>query len=49
MWRLRAKSGSDAGAEDGHTLIRMKEDVFEVKERGERTPRLESDHRPLTV
>ncbi len=35
VWRLCAKSGPDARAEDDHTVIRMKEDVFEVKERGE--------------
>uniref|UniRef100_A0A3Q3JV70 Elongator complex protein 2 n=1 Tax=Monopterus albus TaxID=43700 RepID=A0A3Q3JV70_MONAL len=33
VWRLRAKSGTDAGTKDDHTIIRMKEDVFEVKER----------------
>lgn len=36
LWKLRAKSGTDARAEDDCTVIRMKEDVFEVKERGER-------------
>ena len=36
VWRLCAKSGTDTGAEDDHTIIKMKEDVFEVKERGER-------------
>lgn len=35
VWRLCAKSGTDAHIEDDHTTIRMKEDVFEVKERGE--------------
>ncbi|XP_040044705.2 elongator complex protein 2 isoform X1 [Gasterosteus aculeatus] len=33
VWRLCAKSGTDAHIEDDHTTIRMKEDVFEVKER----------------
>ncbi|XP_071776254.2 elongator complex protein 2 [Centroberyx gerrardi] len=33
VWRLCAKSGTDARAEDDHTIIKMKEDVFEVKER----------------
>ncbi|CAL8296481.1 unnamed protein product [Lota lota] len=33
MWRLREGPGSDARSEDNHTIIRMKEDVFEVKER----------------
>lgn len=37
VWRLCAKSGSDTGAEHNRTLIRMKEDVFEVEEGGERT------------
>ncbi|XP_060915579.1 elongator complex protein 2 [Labrus mixtus] len=32
VWRLCAKSGTDAHAEDDHTIIKMKEDVFEVKE-----------------
>lgn len=36
VWRLCAKSGTDAHAEDDHGIIKMKEDVFEVKERGER-------------
>lgn len=36
VWRLCAKSGTDARTEDDHTIIKMKEDVFEVKERGER-------------
>lgn len=35
VWKLRAKCGTDAGAEDDHDLIRMKEDVFEVLEKGE--------------
>eukprot|EP00064_Thunnus_orientalis_P007824 superscaffoldBa00000890_g7846 len=33
VWRLCAKSGTDARTEDDHTIIKMKEDVFEVKER----------------
>ncbi|XP_068558639.1 elongator complex protein 2 isoform X2 [Cebidichthys violaceus] len=33
VWRLCAKSGTDAHIEDDHTIIKMKEDVFEVKER----------------
>ncbi|KAG7461407.1 elongator complex protein 2 [Solea senegalensis] len=33
VWRLCAKSGTDTHAEDDHTIIKMKEDVFEVKER----------------
>ncbi|XP_059206595.1 elongator complex protein 2 isoform X2 [Centropristis striata] len=33
VWRLCAKSGTDAHVEDDHTIIKMKEDVFEVKER----------------
>uniref|UniRef100_A0A3Q1ALS7 Elongator complex protein 2 n=1 Tax=Amphiprion ocellaris TaxID=80972 RepID=A0A3Q1ALS7_AMPOC len=33
LWRLRAKSGPDTSAEDDHTIIKMKEDIFEVKER----------------
>uniref|UniRef100_A0A7N8XC63 Elongator complex protein 2 n=1 Tax=Mastacembelus armatus TaxID=205130 RepID=A0A7N8XC63_9TELE len=33
VWRLCAKSGTDAHTEDGHTIIKMKQDVFEVKER----------------
>ncbi|XP_029022955.1 elongator complex protein 2 [Betta splendens] len=33
VWRLCAKSGTDACSEDDHTIIKMKEDVFEVKER----------------
>uniref|UniRef100_A0A3Q1GVS1 Elongator complex protein 2 n=1 Tax=Acanthochromis polyacanthus TaxID=80966 RepID=A0A3Q1GVS1_9TELE len=33
LWRLRAKSGTDTNAEDDHTVIKMKEDIFEVKER----------------
>ncbi|KAE8282076.1 Elongator complex protein 2 [Larimichthys crocea] len=32
VWRLCAKSGTDTRAEDDHTIIKMKEDVFEVKE-----------------
>lgn len=35
VWRLCAKSGTDARTEDDHTIIKMKENVFEVKERGE--------------
>lgn len=35
VWRLCAKSGTDTRAEDDHTIIKMKEDVFEVKETGE--------------
>uniref|UniRef100_A0A8C6PDX4 Elongator complex protein 2 n=1 Tax=Nothobranchius furzeri TaxID=105023 RepID=A0A8C6PDX4_NOTFU len=34
VWRLCAKSGTDTHAEDDHTIIKMKEDVFEVKDRG---------------
>ncbi|XP_069032804.1 elongator complex protein 2 [Embiotoca jacksoni] len=33
VWRLCAKSGTDTLTEDDHTIIKMKEDVFEVKER----------------
>ncbi|XP_047461865.1 elongator complex protein 2 [Mugil cephalus] len=33
VWRLCAKSGTDTHTEDDHTIIRMKEDIFEVKER----------------
>ncbi|KAM4631293.1 elongator complex protein 2 [Polymixia lowei] len=33
VWRLRAKSGTDGNTEDDHNVIKMKEDVFEVKER----------------
>uniref|UniRef100_A0A673CNS1 Elongator complex protein 2 n=1 Tax=Sphaeramia orbicularis TaxID=375764 RepID=A0A673CNS1_9TELE len=33
VWRLCAKSGTDARPEDDHTVIKMKEDVFEVKEK----------------
>ncbi|XP_037549325.1 elongator complex protein 2 [Nematolebias whitei] len=33
VWRLCAKSGSDTRTEDDHTIIKMKEDVFEVKDR----------------
>lgn len=37
VWRLCAKSGTDARAEDeDHGVIRMKEDVFEVEEKGEK-------------
>lgn len=36
MWKLCAKSGTDAHTEDDHAVIKMKEDVFEVKDRGER-------------
>lgn len=35
VWTLRAKCRTDARAEDDHDVIRMKEDVFEVMERGE--------------
>lgn len=35
VWRLCAKSGTDTHAEDNHSIIKMKEDIFEVKERGE--------------
>lgn len=35
VWKLRAKSRMDARAEDNHDAIRMKEDIFEVMERGE--------------
>uniref|UniRef100_A0AAQ5ZLL4 Elongator complex protein 2 n=1 Tax=Amphiprion ocellaris TaxID=80972 RepID=A0AAQ5ZLL4_AMPOC len=31
LWRLRAKSGPDTSAEDDHTIIKMKEDIFEVQ------------------
>ncbi|MED6267378.1 Elongator subunit elp2 [Characodon lateralis] len=34
VWRLCAKSATDTSAEDDHTVIKMKEDVFEVKDRG---------------
>ncbi|KAK5603085.1 Elongator subunit elp2 [Crenichthys baileyi] len=34
VWRLCAKSATDMSAEDDHTVIKMKEDVFEVKDRG---------------
>lgn len=37
VWRLCPKSGTDAPPEDEHAVIKMKEDVFEVKERGERS------------
>ncbi|KAM6900016.1 elongator complex protein 2 [Xenentodon cancila] len=33
VWRLRAKSGRDGRIEDHDAVIRMKEDVFEVRER----------------
>ncbi|KAF3833801.1 hypothetical protein F7725_025005 [Dissostichus mawsoni] len=33
VWRLCAKSGTDAHTEDDHTIIKMKEDVFEVREK----------------
>ncbi|KAF3707523.1 Elongator complex protein 2 [Channa argus] len=33
VWRLCAKSGTDARTQDDHTIIKMKEDVFEVKEK----------------
>ncbi|KAF1381537.1 hypothetical protein PFLUV_G00155020 [Perca fluviatilis] len=33
VWRLCAKSGTDARIEDNLTIIKMKEDVFEVKDR----------------
>lgn len=36
VWKLCAKSGTDAHTEDDHAVIRMKEDVFEVKDGGER-------------
>uniref|UniRef100_A0A3Q2CIK9 Elongator complex protein 2 n=1 Tax=Cyprinodon variegatus TaxID=28743 RepID=A0A3Q2CIK9_CYPVA len=35
VWRLCAKSGTDTSTEDDHSVIKMKEDVFEVKDRGE--------------
>lgn len=35
VWKLRAKCRTDARAEDDNDVIRMKEDVFEVTERGE--------------
>ncbi|KAM7373068.1 hypothetical protein PAMP_007950 [Pampus punctatissimus] len=34
VWRLCAKSGTDTCTEDDHTIIKMKEDVFEVKDKG---------------
>lgn len=34
VWKLCAKCRADACAEDDHDIIRMKEDVFEVMERG---------------
>ncbi|XP_041868544.1 elongator complex protein 2 [Melanotaenia boesemani] len=33
VWRLCAKSSTDASTEDDHNIIRMKEDIFEVKDR----------------
>uniref|UniRef100_A0A672IEB8 Elongator complex protein 2 n=1 Tax=Salarias fasciatus TaxID=181472 RepID=A0A672IEB8_SALFA len=33
VWKLCAKSRSDTGAGDDHTVIRMKEDIFEVEEK----------------
>ncbi|XP_075995702.1 elongator complex protein 2 isoform X2 [Genypterus blacodes] len=33
VWRLCAKAGTDAHAEDDRSIIRMKENVFQVKER----------------
>uniref|UniRef100_A0A3Q0SE02 Elongator complex protein 2 n=1 Tax=Amphilophus citrinellus TaxID=61819 RepID=A0A3Q0SE02_AMPCI len=33
VWRLCAKSGIDTRVEDNHSIIKMKEDIFEVKER----------------
>lgn len=36
VWRLCAKSGTDTHTANDHTVIKMKEDVFEVKDRGER-------------
>ncbi|CAF90374.1 unnamed protein product, partial [Tetraodon nigroviridis] len=35
VWKLRAKCRTDARVEDDRDVIRMKEDVFEVMERGE--------------
>lgn len=35
VWKLRAKCRTDARIEDDRDVIRMKEDVFEVMERGE--------------
>ncbi|KAF6717579.1 Elongator complex protein 2 [Oryzias melastigma] len=34
VWRLTAKSSTDTLTEDNHTIIRMKEDVFEVNDQG---------------
>ncbi|KAM3596864.1 uncharacterized protein V6R79_021827 [Siganus canaliculatus] len=34
VWRLCAKAGTNARSEDDHTIIRMKEDVFQVKDKG---------------
>ncbi|KAG7245000.1 hypothetical protein INR49_023566 [Caranx melampygus] len=34
VWRLCAKSGTDTRTKDDHTIIKMKEDVFEVRDRG---------------
>ncbi|XP_068188871.1 elongator complex protein 2 [Antennarius striatus] len=36
VWRLCAKAGTDAPTEDADTIIKMKEDIFEVKERDAR-------------
>ncbi|XP_028255399.1 elongator complex protein 2 isoform X2 [Parambassis ranga] len=33
VWRLCAKSGTDTHTEDDNTIIKMKEDIFEVKEK----------------
>ncbi|XP_029919923.1 elongator complex protein 2 isoform X2 [Myripristis murdjan] len=33
VWKLCAKSGTDTLTEDDHSIIKMKEDVFEVKEK----------------
>ncbi|XP_023268106.1 elongator complex protein 2 isoform X1 [Seriola lalandi dorsalis] len=33
VWRLCAKSGTDTRTKDDHTIIKMKEDVFEVRDR----------------
>lgn len=38
VWRLCAKSGTDAHSEDDHAIIKMKEDIFEVNENGEWAP-----------
>uniref|UniRef100_A0A665WMV5 Elongator complex protein 2 n=1 Tax=Echeneis naucrates TaxID=173247 RepID=A0A665WMV5_ECHNA len=32
VWRLRAKCETDTGEKDNHTTIKMKEDVFEVRD-----------------